>query len=226
MRELFFKMQTAAMRLCSAALLLLFFPMNTQAQFGPNDTPKKGNSWQYRLPTGDIVRVQHNNDGSTGWTMNTNCSLCFGTGTCQSCYGRGGMQIGSSRYGYWNTCGMCGGLGRCHGCNGKGKVEHYYHFDQYGNCTTINPYTLQMQTFDANACGITPQVRERESNDYVSSGSSTNRMQCPVCHGNPSFTQERPIYVNDMYCDVCCRRTYGHVHVKCQSCYGRGWIRY
>lgn len=36
------------------------------------------------------------------------CSMCYGTGSCQGCGGRG--------------CGSCGNSGRCSGCNGRGTV--------------------------------------------------------------------------------------------------------
>ncbi len=60
--------------------------------------------------------------GSSGY-RNTSHSVCYGTGKCPTCNGKGiadyGKYIGRSAY---DTCTTCGGDGLCNGCNGTGVV--------------------------------------------------------------------------------------------------------
>lgn len=49
-----------------------------------------------------------------------NCPLCYGTGKCQTCYGKGGETHHFGHHVSYRQCGACSGTGRCHHCNGSG----------------------------------------------------------------------------------------------------------
>ena len=48
------------------------------------------------------------------------CPICYGSGKCQTCYGRGGETHYYSNNTFYRECGACGGRGRCSHCNGSG----------------------------------------------------------------------------------------------------------
>ena len=48
------------------------------------------------------------------------CGLCYGTGKCQTCYGKGGETHHYGHHISHRSCGACGGTGRCSHCNGSG----------------------------------------------------------------------------------------------------------
>lgn len=48
------------------------------------------------------------------------CGLCYGTGKCQTCYGKGGETHHYGHHISYRDCGACGGTGRCSHCNGSG----------------------------------------------------------------------------------------------------------
>ena len=66
------------------------------------------------------------------------CESCFGSGTCQSCYGMGGelrYMVGGDNQ--WVTCSRCGGLGSCRRCSGMGSTTcNYCHGS--GSCNYCN----------------------------------------------------------------------------------------
>ena len=66
------------------------------------------------------------------------CESCFGSGTCQSCYGMGGelrYMVGGDNQ--WVTCSRCGGGGMCRRCNGMGATTcNYCHGT--GSCAYCN----------------------------------------------------------------------------------------
>ena len=66
------------------------------------------------------------------------CESCFGSGTCQSCYGMGGelrYMVGSDNQ--WVTCSRCGGGGMCRRCNSMGATTcNYCHGT--GSCAYCN----------------------------------------------------------------------------------------
>ena len=94
----------------------------------------------------------------------------------------------------------------------------------------IDPYTLQMTYINANSIGLTPEVREREYNNYYSQNTNQGTL-CPMCKGDKNYTMKKftTSFPYDKYCSECHETIpagiVAHIHQKCNACWGNGYIK-
>lgn len=84
-----------------------------------------------------------------GGTGYDKCNICNGTGDCQHCDGTG---IRSSSYDYFKFCSGCDATGDCQYCDGKGYQSEYSHHECF-ECRGTGQCTLCKGTNRCYFCG-------------------------------------------------------------------------
>lgn len=141
------------------------------------------------------------------------CQSCFGTQTCQLCYGQGGII--TAGYGNYIACVHCGQTGKCPQCRALGGYtlhgSHLYGPDgreiyvgSVGVSSSSSSSPSSSSSRGTSSAGVCSRCHGTGVNPSRNSGGS---LQSWVAYYNPSGTQCR-------YCGGYSE----HYHDKCSSC--------
>lgn len=214
---------------------------NSSGSVGNNNSgAKNSNTTRTNLPGGGWQEYTQNSDGSMIMRTYSPCLFCFGSKTCQGCFGMGGRMI----YGQYFPCTLCGGTNVCHACKGTGGTINVAKIAPNGSSGYDNHGNRIYVDQNGNGVGVDASGRMNGWTGGSSSGSSSNNSntgnsgtgqkssskmchfcngtgQNPCCEYGPQYTSRVKTYE---YCSICKTTKESHYHLKCPSCGGKGTI--